>query len=60
RCAPGANAMTKEILMSAGNTVPDSVLDQAARAFSAAIRGDEGSEGTAAFAEKRKPRWAAR
>ena len=34
------------------------LLDDAARAFAQAVRGEEGTEGTQAFIEKRKPKWA--
>jgi len=56
-CAPGANAATKRLLL-ASRTVPlDPLLDQAADAFAAALRGAEGQEGVTAFLEKRKPGW---
>ena len=54
RCAPGANATTKRLLR--GFASPDYVAD-AAQAFAAALRGPEGREGLAAFAQKRAPRW---
>lgn len=58
RCAPGANAATKRLLL-ASRTMPlETLLDQAADAFAAALRGDEGREGVTAFLEKRKPAWA--
>jgi isohexenylglutaconyl-CoA hydratase len=58
RCAPGANAATKRLLL-ASRTMPlDPLLDQAADAFAAALRGAEGREGVTAFLEKRKPAWA--
>jgi isohexenylglutaconyl-CoA hydratase len=58
RCAPGANAATKRLLL-ASLTVPrEKLLDQAAKAFAAALRGDEGREGVASFLEKRPTRWA--
>ncbi len=58
RCAPGANAATKRLLL-ASRTMPlEPLLDQAADAFAAALRGDEGREGVTAFLEKRKPAWA--
>lgn len=58
RCAPGANAVTKEIMLSAGRMEPDAVLDYAAKKFSEAVRGAEGAEGTMAFVQKRLPKWA--
>ncbi len=57
-CAPRASAATKEILLAVG-TIPDTDLPGfAAERFAALSRGPEGIEGQAAFAEKRKPRWA--
>ncbi|MDR3416808.1 MAG: enoyl-CoA hydratase-related protein [Nevskia sp.] len=57
-CAPGANAMTKEIIFNAGRLDMDEVLDDAARKFAQAVRGGEAPEGITAFMQKRKPRWA--
>jgi isohexenylglutaconyl-CoA hydratase len=34
------------------------LLDQGAAWFAEAVTGDEGIEGTQAFVQKRKPRWA--
>lgn len=57
RCAPGANAATKEILFaSLRQPLPD-VLDMAAMHFAACMRGPEGREGVAAFLEKRAAHW---
>jgi isohexenylglutaconyl-CoA hydratase len=36
---------------------PAALVQHAAEVFSAAVLGAEGSEGTAAFLEKRKARW---
>ncbi len=58
RCAPRANAVTKELMLNVGQVALDELLDGAAHAFSAAVRGDEGTEGTLAFVQKRKARWA--
>lgn len=58
RCAPNANAVTKEIMLKVGEVELDPLLDQAAKKFSEAIRSAEGAEGTAAFIEKRLPKWA--
>jgi len=55
RCAPGANAQTKQLLRAVAG--PD-YIERAARAFAAALRGPEGAEGLAAFAGKRAPDWA--
>jgi len=58
RCAPGANAVTKELLAAAAREEPGALVDRAARAFAEALTGPEGREGTLAFAEKRPPGWA--
>lgn len=58
RCAPNANQVTKELLLRVGHEPMDALLDGAARAFAEAVRGAEGSEGTMAFVQKRKPKWA--
>lgn len=58
RCAPGANAMTKEILLATRHLDRPAMLDFAARGFASCMLGEEGREGIAAFLEKRRPRWA--
>ncbi|RMF14393.1 MAG: enoyl-CoA hydratase/isomerase family protein [Gammaproteobacteria bacterium] len=58
RCAPAANRTTKRLLLETLERPLEKVLDEAARDFSAAIQGEEGQEGTLAFMQKRKPRWA--
>jgi isohexenylglutaconyl-CoA hydratase len=58
RCAPQANADTKDIMLRSLDMDPDAILDYAAQKFSTAARGDEGAEGMAAFIEKRIPKWA--
>ena len=60
RCAPGAVAITKALMHRAarGGVPMDELLDQAAQDFSAALRSEEGLEGTSAFVAKRKPNWA--
>lgn len=57
RCAPAANARTKQILLSVGHIDPDAVLDQAAAHFAACARGTEAPEGIGAFLQKREPTW---
>lgn len=57
RCAPEANAMTKRLMQRVGHDDMQTLLDDAADAFSRAIAG-EGAEGTSAFIEKRLPSWA--
>ncbi len=58
KCAPGANAVTKEIVLAAPKLERDAMLDFAAKGFATCMLGDEGKEGVAAFLEKRKPNWA--
>lgn len=58
RCAPGANAVTKNILLQAGRLSPEETLDMASLGFADCMIGGEASEGVAAFLEKRKPSWA--
>jgi isohexenylglutaconyl-CoA hydratase len=60
RCAPGANAATKRLLLASRGTTLDALLDDAADAFAAALRGAEGKEGVSAFLEKRPPAWSRR
>ncbi len=57
-CAPQANAVTKQLMLNVGRQELDALLDDAARSFSAAVQGTEGTEGTMAFIGKRKPAWA--
>ncbi|HXZ00225.1 MAG TPA: enoyl-CoA hydratase/isomerase family protein [Stellaceae bacterium] len=58
RCGPGANAATKRLLLASRSTPLAELLDQAADAFAAALRGAEGREGVTAFLEKRPASWA--
>jgi isohexenylglutaconyl-CoA hydratase len=58
RCAPAANARTKEILLSVGHIDPDEVLDNAAMHFAACVRSPEAPEGIGAFLQKRQANWA--
>ena len=57
RCAPGANAATKRLLLASRTTPLDALLDEAADAFAAALRSAEGREGVTAFTEKRPASW---
>ena len=58
RCAPLANALTKQIIMRVGTEPLSATLDFAADCFAQARRSPEAAEGLRAFAEKRPPRWA--
>ena len=58
RCAPGANAVTKRLILASRSLPREELLDQSADAFAACLRGDEGREGVTAFREKRKAKWA--
>jgi isohexenylglutaconyl-CoA hydratase len=58
RCAPGANAAIKRLLLASRTMERDQLLDASAEAFAACLRGAEGQEGVTAFLEKRKPNWA--
>lgn len=58
RCAPAANAKTKQLLFNTLNIPLDQLLDQAAHDFALAIAGNEGIEGATAFIQKRLPNWA--
>lgn len=58
RCAPGALAETKALLAAARFSDPGGMVERAALSFAAAVRGEEGTEGTKAFLEKRRPHWA--
>lgn len=57
-CAPEANARTKKLLLASAGQPSDALLDEAAMWFGEAVTGAEGIEGTLAFVQKRKPRWA--
>ena len=57
-CAPGANAVTKEIMLSVGKMPFERLLNQAAREYSTCLQGPEGKEGSIALKEKRLPFWA--
>lgn len=57
RCAPQVNRLTKKLILSVGNEPLETLLDSAAKSFSAAVQGAEGQEGTMAFIQKRDPSW---
>ena len=60
RCAPGANAAAKRLILAARAGASDSYIDDAAQSFAQSLRGAEGREGVAAFTEKRAAHWAQR
>ena len=57
RCAPGANAITKELVLATARLEPQAMLDLAAERFAEGMLSSEGREGISAFIEKRKPSW---
>lgn len=57
RCAPSAVAAAKRGLNATGMQISPDMLDAAANAFAAAMRGAEAREGVRAFLEKRAPCW---
>ncbi len=58
RGAPGAIALTKEIIAASAALEPDALVRFAAERFADAMLGAEAREGMAAFAGKRPPHWA--
>lgn len=58
KCAPQANAMTKELLLKAAEQEAESLVEDAAKAFSSAVQGQEGVAGTMAFVQKKLAPWA--
>jgi isohexenylglutaconyl-CoA hydratase len=58
RCAPGANAATKEILLAARSMHGEALRQFAAESFARCLVGPEAREGLQSFVEKRKPSWA--
>ena len=58
RGAPGAIALTKQIIAACERLDGDELVQFAAERFADAMLGDEGREGMTAFAEKRPPAWA--
>jgi isohexenylglutaconyl-CoA hydratase len=57
RCAPGANAVTKKLLLATQHLDRPEMLQLAAEGFADCMLSDEGREGVASFVEKRKPAW---
>ena len=60
RCAPGANAATKRLILACSDKAPQDYVEEAALRFANCLRGPEGREGVSAFLEKRAPNWVGR
>ena len=58
--APQAVAATKRLLLAQAETPLPALLDEAAIAFSQALRGPEAPQGLAAFAARKAPPWSAK
>jgi isohexenylglutaconyl-CoA hydratase len=58
QCAPGAVAATKALIAKARFTPPADLVQHAAQLFATAATGPEGIEGTVAFVQRHKPKWA--
>ncbi len=58
RCAPGAVAETKKLILSIPELNREEQARMAAESFAERMLSDEGREGIASFFEKRKPHWA--
>jgi isohexenylglutaconyl-CoA hydratase len=58
QCAPQAVAATKALMARARFASPQSLVHEAAQVFARAANSEEGIEGSSAFVQKRKPRWA--
>lgn len=58
KCAPQANAVTKALLLKAAEHEAESLVVDAAKAFSTAVQGSEGVAGTMAFIQKKPAPWA--
>ena len=58
RCAPGANAATKTIVLATQSYDRAAMIELAGDTFARCLLSDEGREGIASFLEKRKPAWA--
>lgn len=58
QCAPQANAVTKALMLKASEQPAETLIEDAARAFSAAVQGEEGIAGSMAFIKKEPAPWA--
>jgi isohexenylglutaconyl-CoA hydratase len=59
RCAPGAIADTKALILAQPGMSRAQIVQAAAENFAGRMLSDEAKEGVASFVEKRKPRWVA-
>ena len=57
RCAPGAIADIKALILAMPHLNREETIQAAAENFTGRMRSDEGREGVASFVEKRKPNW---
>lgn len=57
KCAPGAIAATKHLILSSREKAGAEMMDHAASVFADCMLSSEGKEGIASFLEKRKPEW---
>lgn len=60
KCAPGANAVTKQIVLATRHNDRSAMIELAGAGFAKCMASDEGREGITSFLEKRKPYWAER
>lgn len=58
KCAPGAVAETKALILSLPQMTREETAEAAAHVFADRLTSDEGREGVMSFVEKRKPNWA--
>jgi isohexenylglutaconyl-CoA hydratase len=58
KCAPGAVADTKALILALPRLDRAQTVQAAAENFAGRMLSDEAREGVASFVEKRKPRWA--
>lgn len=57
KCAPGAVAATKALVLALPELSEEARTAAAADSFASCLLGDEGREGVASFLEKRRPSW---
>ena len=57
KCAPKANAVTKQIVLATRSLDREEMIKFAAKGFAEQMLSDEGLEGIASFVEKRQPKW---